>query len=98
MSGKFGYNSNNKSSYKRDYKKTNPYVQDNSEDEQECLVIRLETELDGTSQDLVLIPCGEVEGRTIWVEGTINPSLIKGSSRVEELRTEESQGTRGTRV
>lgn len=98
MSGKFGYNKNNKNSYKRDYKKTNPYIHESSDDEQECLVIHLETELDGTSQDLVLIPCGEVEGRTIWVEGTINPSLIKGSSRVEELRTEGSQGTKDTRV
>lgn len=55
---------------KRDYSKTNPIIKQEEDEQQEpqCLVIPSETASGGTCPPLVLIPCGSIGKRILYVE------------------------------
>jgi len=74
--------------YKRDYTKVNPIVK-TEEEEPECLIIPgLGHTEDGTETDLVLIPCGEVDGCTLYVECR-DPHVWEGSGLEQGQHLEE---------
>jgi len=63
-----GFGGNKK--YKRDYNKVNPIVKTEQEErkEPECLIIPGLGGRGSGSTDLVLVPCGEVDGCILYVE------------------------------
>jgi len=70
-----GFGGNKK--YKRDYNKVNPIVKTEQE-EPECLIIPGLGGHGSGSTDLVLIPCGSIDGCILYVE-TRDPHVLEGS-------------------